>query len=227
MATESGSRAGSPHHVVVLGHPAPGSFNHAIAERYCSTVRSCDQQVKLRDLYELGFDPRLYAAHRPGRQTNTTSGDVAREMGMLRDADAIVFIYPIWFGMPPAMIKGYVDRVLGHALTPKDITKHVPDCFLEGRHFATFSTSATTLSWLDQQGQLESLKTTFDHYLLQIFGMIDAGHTHFAGIVEGLVKTEAEEILAAVETKARETCAAIEARRAAIKSQPVMGADLE
>jgi len=73
------------------------------------------------------------------------------------------------------MIKGYVDRVLGHALTPKDITKHVPDCFPEGRHFATFSASATTLPWLDQQGQLESLKTTLDHYLRQIFGMIDAG----------------------------------------------------
>ena len=227
MHPESESNAASPHHVVVLGHPAPGSFNHAIADRYCSTVRACGQQVMLRDLYELGFDPRLYADHRPGRQTNTTSGDVGREMGLLLAADAIVLVYPIWFGMPPAMIKGYVDRVLGHALTPRDITKHVPDYVLSGRHFATFSTSATSLPWLDQQGQLESLKTTFDHYLLQIFGMIDAGHTHFAGIVEGLAKAEAEEILAAVETKARDTCAAIDARRTAIRSRPLMGADLE
>jgi NAD(P)H dehydrogenase (quinone) len=227
MNFERGGSATTPHHVVVLGHPAPGSFNHAIAERYCETVRACDQYANLRDLYELGFDPRLYADHRPGRDTNTTSGDVAGEMGSLRNADAIVFVYPIWFGMPPAMIKGYVDRVLGHALTPKDITKHLPDCFLEGRHFATISTSATTLPWLDQQGQLESLKTTFDHYLLQVFGMIDAGHTHFAGIVEGLAKAEGEEILAAVEAKAREICAAIEARRTAIRSRPLMGADLE
>jgi len=227
MAIESGSNSGSPHHVVVLGHPAPGSFNHAIAERYCSTVRACGQHATLRDLYELEFDPRLYADHRPGRQTNTTSGDVAGEMGLLLAADAIVLVYPIWFGMPPAMIKGYVDRVLGHALTPRDIAKHVPDDVLRGRHFATFSTSATSLPWLKQQGQLASLKVTFDHYLLQIFGMIDAGHTHFAGIVDGLVKAEAEEILAAVETKARDTCTAIEARRAAIRSRPLMGADLE
>ena len=227
MDPRPGSDPASPHHVVVLGHPAPGSFNHAIAERYCVTVQACGHHVKLRDLYELGFDPRLYADHRPGLPTNTMSGDAAGEMGMLRDADAVVFVYPIWFGMPPAMIKGYVDRVLGHALTPRDITRHVPDCFLEGRHFATFSTSATTQPWLDQQGQLESLKTTFDHYLLQIFGMIDVGHTHFAGIVKGLVKAEAEEILAAVETKARETCAAIDARRTAIRSRPLMGADLE
>lgn len=219
--------ASSPHHVVVLAHPAPGSFNHAIAEHYCSTVQECGQNAKLRDLYELGFDPRLYADHRPGQPTNTISGDVAGEMGLLREADAIVLVYPIWFGMPPAMIKGYVDRVLGHALTPKDITKQIPDHLLEGRHFATFSTSATTMPWLDQQGQLESLKVTFDHYLLQIFGMIDAGHTHFADVVEGMDKAQAEQILVAVEAKAREMCAAIETRRVAIRSRPLVGADLE
>jgi NAD(P)H dehydrogenase (quinone) len=227
MNLDTISKPESPHHVVVLGHPAPGSFNHAIAERYCSTVRDCGQQVMLRDLYELGFDPRLYADHRPGRQTNILSGDAAGEMGMLRNADAIVFVYPLWFGMPPAMIKGYVDRVLGHVLTPNDIAKHVPDYFLAGRHFATFSTSATTLPWLDREGQLAALKVTFDHYLLQIFGMIDAGHTHFAEIVDGLVRAKADEILAAVETKARETCKMIEAQRSAIQSRPLMGADLE
>jgi NAD(P)H dehydrogenase (quinone) len=227
MASHPASAAAPPHHVVVLGHPAPGSFNHAIAEHYCSAVRACGQHASFRDLYDLEFDPRLYANHRPGRQTNTTSGDVAGEMGLLLAADAIVLVYPLWFGMPPAMIKGYVDRVLGHALTPRDIAKHVPDSLLEGRHFATFSTSATTQPWLDQQGQLESLTTTFDHYLLQIFGMVDAGHTHFAGVVEGLVQAEAKAILAAVEKKAQETCTAIDARRTAIRSRPLMGADLE
>ena len=227
MGSDTISKPGSAHHVVVLGHPAPGSFNHAIAERYCATVRTCGQQVMLRDLYELGFDPRLYAEHRPGRPTNILSGDVAGEMGLLRYAEAIVFVYPLWFGMPPAMIKGYVDRVLGHVLTPGDITNHVPDYVLAGRHFASFSTSATTLPWLDQQGQLDALKVAFDRYLLQVFGMIDAGHTHFAGIVEGLGKVQADEILAAVESKARETCSMIEAQRSAIRSRPLMGADLE
>jgi len=219
--------ASSPHHVVVLGHPAPGSFNHAIAERYCATVQECGQNAKLRDLYELGFDPRLYADHIPGQPTNTISGDVAGELGLLREADAIVFVYPIWFGMPPAMIKGYVDRVLGHALTSKDITQHNPDHLLEGRHFATISTSATAMPWLEQQGQLASLKVTFDHYLLQIFGMVDAGHTHVADVVEGIAQARAEEILVAVEVKARELCAAIEARRVAIRSRPLVGADFE
>ena len=226
MDSDNNSKPGSAHHVVVLGHPAHGSFNHAIAERYCSTVRDCDQQVTLRDLYELGFDPRLYADHRPSSQTNILSGDVTGEMGLLRNADAIVLVYPIWFGMPPAMIKGYVDRVLGHVLTPNDIADHVPDYFLKGRYFASFSTSATSLPWLNQQGQLAALEVTFDHYLLQIFGLIDAGHTHFAGIIEGLDTVKADETLVVVEAKARETCKRIDAQRSAIRSRPLMGADL-
>ena len=227
MASRPADDKAPPHHVVVLGHPAPGSFNHAIAERYCVAVRACGQHATLRDLYALEFDPRLYADHRPGLPTNRTSGDVVGEMGLLLAADAIVMVYPIWFGMPPAMIKGYVDRVLGHALTPRDITQHVPDAVLSGRHFATFSTSATTLPWLDQQGQLASLNVTFDQYLLQIFGMIDAGHTHFAGVIAGMTEAEAEDILAKVEVAARENCAAIDKRRTAIRSRPLTGADLE
>ena len=227
MGSETADTQATAQHIVVLGHPAPGSFNHAIAERYCATVCACGQQAMLRDLYELGFDPRLYAEHRPGRPTNILSGDVAGEMGLLRHAEAVVFVYPLWFGMPPAMIKGYVDRVLGHVLTPGDITKHVPDYVLAGRHFASFSTSATTLPWLDQQGQLDALKLAFDHYLLQVFGMVDAGHTHFAGIVEGLGKAKADEILGAVEAKAHEMCNMIEAQRSDIRSRPLMGADLE
>lgn len=227
MHFEQQSGTAPANHVVILAHPAAGSFNRAIADRYCAAVRQSGQQARVRDLYDLGFDPRLYANHRPGRDTNTISGDVVGEMGMLRDADAIVFIYPIWFGMPPAMIKGYVDRVLGHALTPDDITSHVPDCFLAGRHFASFTTSATTGPWLEQQGQLEALKTTFDRYLMQIFGLIDAGHTHFPGITSDLTPAEAAAILASVDTKALEICASINSRREAVRSRPLMGADLE
>ncbi|RYD24610.1 MAG: flavodoxin family protein, partial [Lysobacteraceae bacterium] len=38
-------------HVVILGHPAENSFNHAIADQYCTAVRACGQEAVLRDLY--------------------------------------------------------------------------------------------------------------------------------------------------------------------------------
>jgi len=214
-------------HVVVLGHPAADSFNHAVAERYCSTVCECGQEAVLRDLYALDFDPCLRWDQRPGHQAHPKSSDAAIEIAHLREADVIVFVYPLWFGMPPAIIKGYVDRVLGTALTPRDIKNHVPDAVLRGKRFATFSTSATTRPWLEEQGQFEALRQAFDGYLLNIFGMRDGGHTHFDAIVEGLQPGYAGETLFSVEEKTRKLCSEIAAERHAAQTRVLTGADLE
>jgi NAD(P)H dehydrogenase (quinone) len=210
-------------HVVVLGHPSEESFNHAIAERYCAAVRECGQEATLRDLYALDFDPRLRAGHRPGTIGNHLSNDVSRELGFLRAADVIVFVYPLWFGMPPAIIKGYVDRVLGAALTPDSIARNIPDAVLDGRTFATFSTSATTRAWLEEQGQWLSLHQAFDRYLLSIFGMADGGHTHFEAVVEDLNPQYALEMLETVEEGARKLCSTLAAARHAIGARQALG----
>jgi NAD(P)H dehydrogenase (quinone) len=212
-----------PRHVVVLGHPSLDSFNHAVAERYCASVRECGQEAVIRDLYALEFDPRLHADRRPGHQTSI-SADVANELELLRDADVILFVYPIWFGMPPAIIKGYVDRVLGVALTPADIRDHRPDSLLEGKRFATFSSSATTLAWLDEQGQMTSLRQAFDTYLMSVFGMRDGGHMHFDAIVEGLATRFVDENLLAVEEQARKLCSTVAAERHARDTHRVIAA---
>jgi NAD(P)H dehydrogenase (quinone) len=214
-----------PRHVVVLGHPDPHSFNHAVAERYCASVRECGQEAVLRDLYALDFDPCLRAGHRPGTQTGSMSADVAHELGLVRDADTVILVYPIWFGMPPAIIKGYVDRVLGAGLTPAAIRDHVPDSILHGKRFGSLSSSATTLPWLDEQGQLASLRQAFDKYLMAAFGMRDAGHIHFDGVVDGLKERFVIEKLYEVEQHARKVCSEIAAERHANHVRQSIAAD--
>jgi NAD(P)H dehydrogenase (quinone) len=208
-------------HVVVLGHPEPGSFNHEVAERYCRAVRNNGQEAVIRDLYELQFDPCLRAARRPGHSTGM-SADVARELGFLRDADVVVFVYPIWFGMPPAIIKGYVDRVMGVATTPQDVRDERPDSVLAGKSLATFSSSATTRIWLDEKGQMEAIRQAFDRYLTGIFGMIDAGHIHFGAIVEGMSARFVSQSLFEVEEHARNICSKVGAARHAVKAQQAL-----
>ncbi|WP_457354175.1 NAD(P)H-dependent oxidoreductase [Sphingomonas sp. UYP23] len=207
----------------MLGHPAPGSFNHEVAERYCQTVRENGQEAVVRDLYALDFDPCLRAARRPGHTTGM-SADVAHQLGFLRQADVIVLVYPIWFGMPPAIIKGYVDRVLGVALTPADIRDHRPDSVLVGKAFATFSSSATTSIWLDEQGQLGSIRQAFDRYLMGIFGLHDAGHVHFGAIVEGMDERFVSQSLFEVEEHARKICSDVAAAHHSAKALEAMTA---
>ena len=105
-------------HPVVLGHSEPASFNHAITQTYRSAVEACGQMVVTRDLYEIDFDPLLKAHEQPGKPGFHLSNDVDVELEEVRQAAVIVLIYPIWFGMRPAIIKGYVERVLGADLPP-------------------------------------------------------------------------------------------------------------
>ena len=101
------------HHAVILCHPDPHSFNAAVAQRYCETVRENGQTAVLRDLYQMRFNPVLHSDERPQTHDIVFAADVAAEIEEIRSADVFVLIYPIWFGTPPAMLKGYVERVFG------------------------------------------------------------------------------------------------------------------
>lgn len=90
-------------HLVVVGHPASDSFNHAIARAYCEAVEDCGQIAILRDLYALVFDPLLKASERPGRPGFELSQDVRDELELVRACRVVTLVYPIWFGMPPAV----------------------------------------------------------------------------------------------------------------------------
>ena len=175
----------------------------------------------MRDLYALEFDPCLSANCRPGHATGM-SADVAREVAFLREADVVVMVYPIWFGMPPAIIKGYVDRVMGVALTPSDVRDHHVDSVLVGKAFATFSSSATTRIWLDEHGQMESIRQAFDRYLIGIFGMRDAGHVHFGAVVDGMNARFVSESLMEVEEHARKVCSQVAADRHSVNAQKAL-----
>jgi len=190
-------------HLVVLAHPRRGSFNHQIAQAYCDAVEACGQRAFLRDLYLNRFDPVLeYLGEAPELE-------VVYDLTEIRHCDVVVFVYPIWFGGPPAMIKGYVDRVLGAGFKPSHDHAQAHNPFLKGRHMISFSTSASSGAWLGEQGQLTSLREGFDRYLGTIFQLAATEHVHIDAVVEGLSEQYAAEQLERVRQAARNTCATV------------------
>ncbi len=187
-------------HLVVLCHPQRTSFNHQIADTYCETVRDIGQDVVLRDLYALRFDPVLeYVGQLPELRMLDDEADI-------RTCDILTFIYPIWFGLPPAMIKGYVDRVLGAGFQPTREKLRADSPFLKGKRMLSITTSASTEAWLAEQGQLISLREGFDNYLSTIFGLESAERVHIDSIVPGLNTFYADEQLERVREAARAIC---------------------
>jgi NAD(P)H dehydrogenase (quinone) len=131
--------------LVVLAHPDPGSFNHAIAGRARATLQSLGHMVAFHDLYTEGFDPVLPAAEIPPNAH--VPPPVAGHIADLVAADGIVIVHPNWWGQPPAIITGWVDRVVrprvAYRFYEGDSGEGVPVGLLRARNAVVFNTSNT------------------------------------------------------------------------------------
>lgn len=107
--------------LVILAHPRPGSLNHAIAGRAVAVLRAAGHRVVFHDLYAEELDPVLPGGEVPEDAVVDTV--VASHCRELAEAEGIVVVHPNWWGQPPAILKGWVDRV---------IRPGVAYCFLEG-----------------------------------------------------------------------------------------------
>ncbi|PKU22657.1 NAD(P)H-dependent oxidoreductase [Telmatospirillum siberiense] len=96
--------------LVVLAHPRTDSFNHAIASTVGATLEASGHAVDLCDLYDEGFDP-LFTPDEMKRDFEAPPR-LAAEIARLKNADAVVVIHPNWWGQAPAILKGWLDRVL-------------------------------------------------------------------------------------------------------------------
>jgi len=207
-------------HAVILCHPEERSFNRAIADAYCSAVKNLGHAFVLRDLYRMDFDPVLKSQEKATGSAFTPRADVEAELTVLRGCDIFVLVYPIWFGTPPAMMKGYVERVLGSGITPHSVKERARTPLLGGKRLLSFTTSAMSEPWLNEQGQWMSLRYIFDHYLAHAFGMLQDEHVHFSNVTAGMEPRWAEQHLYEVEQQARRTCAtALADRREAAASE--------
>ena len=205
-----------PRHVVVLAHPDPASFNGLVADAWCTAARDSGHEAIVRDLYALDFDPRLKAHERPGIDGFHISPDVAVELDAIRGSDAFVLVYPIWFGMPPAMITGYVDRVLGAGVTPGQVRQHSADTPLRDKRLVSVTSSGASRHWLDDPAQTASMRQVFGRYVQHAFAMKAFDDLHFGETVAGLEQDYIDANLAQVDDLAKSICAAIDADRAAV-----------
>lgn len=96
--------------LVILGHPDKNSFNHAIAEVVVQALEKNGHAVMFHDLYEEKFDPVLPVQEIADNAILPTSIELHCRDAVA--ADGIVVVHPNWWGQPPAIVKGWVDRVL-------------------------------------------------------------------------------------------------------------------
>jgi putative NADPH-quinone reductase len=106
---------------VYLAHPRPGSFNHALYGAVQDELRAHGCEVRAHDLYAEGFGPLLTAEETGTVDPADRSPDeqLALHRAEVATLDALVLIHPNWWGMPPAVLAGWVQRVLAPGVAYK------------------------------------------------------------------------------------------------------------
>jgi len=128
--------------LLILCHPEEGSFNHAVAARARETLTAAGHEVFFHDLYREGFDPVL-----PGpefRRGVSFDDQVVRHTQELGSSGGLVFVHPEWWGQPPALLKGWVDRVLrpgvAYELAGEEFVEQAPVPLLGDKAALVFAT---------------------------------------------------------------------------------------
>lgn len=131
--------------LVIVGHPNKESFNLAIAEAVMTTLRNNGHNVFFHDLYEEKFSPVLPYAEFP--QNAILTPDITLHCEEIRQADGIIIIHPEWWGQPPAILKGWIDRVIrpgiAYNFIEGDKGDGIPVGLLKARVALVFNTSNT------------------------------------------------------------------------------------
>ena len=117
--------------LVILGHPAAASFCAALADTYTHSAKSAGHEVRVLRLGELDFDPILHNGY---AQIQALEPDLLSAQADILWATHLTFVFPIWWGGIPALLKGFIDRIFlpGFAFKYR-AGKAFPDKLLQGR----------------------------------------------------------------------------------------------
>jgi NAD(P)H dehydrogenase (quinone) len=130
---------------IILAHPNEGSFNHAIAHTALKHLEERGHKVLFHDLYKENFDPLLTGKEIPDNASLPQM--ISEYCKEIVEAEGIIIVHPNWWGQPPAILKGWIDRVLrcgiAYEFGEGDSGEGIPKGLLKAKAAIVFNTSNT------------------------------------------------------------------------------------
>ena len=143
--------------------------------------------MRVRDLYSQKFDPVLKASDLEMIPKGRVAQDVKAEQEHVEWADVITFIFPMWWQGPPAITRGYIDRVFCNGFAYLEGEKGV-EGLLSEKQVIIFCTMAAPIDVYEKTGMLKSIKQILDEGICKFCGIKKVEQKYF-----GLVTTASED----------------------------------
>ncbi|ROP50685.1 NAD(P)H-dependent oxidoreductase [Streptomyces sp. PanSC9] len=178
---------------VYLAHPRPGSFNHALFETVVQHLRDLGCEVRAHDLCAEEFPPGLSAGETETVRSATGAHDaqVALHQAEVATLDAMVFVHPNWWGMPPAVLAGWIQRVLAPGVAYKlGSPEGEPDGLLRAGRALVLNTSDTPADREEAEFG-DPLQRIWSACVLPYVGVADVRRVVFRTVTDSSDRTRA------------------------------------
>ena len=173
--------------LIVFAHPKAECFNRAVLDRVASTLTKEGHEVRVADLYAEGFQPALTPDDFAQYEDTDMRADVRAEQDRVDWCDALVFVFPLWWGSLPAILKGWIDRVVTYGWAWDDLSDPTTGK-LRGRKVLVLSTAGASDSEMKKLGYDTAVQRQLGTGTLELCGITEIKVRMFPDLHEGTPK---------------------------------------
>jgi len=176
--------------LIVYANPEPTSFTAALKDRAAATLTSDGWQVEVSDLHGENFNPvagrhdftgepadaarfHYQTEQAKAARGNSFAPDLAREQARVAQADLLIFLFPLWWGGPPAIVKGWLERVLAYGFAYVDGARFDSGFFRDKRGLIGVVTGGTPQRFSEEgvYGPIEKVLWPMQRLALEYMGL--------------------------------------------------------
>lgn len=177
------------HTLIVYANPEATSFTRALVDAAVAEIAKLGNTVEISDLFAEGFNPvagrhdfttvadavRFHYQTEQGKAAaeGGFAGDLRREQDRLHRADLVIFAFPLWWGGPPAVLKGWLERVLAYGVAYVDGARFDTGLFKQKRGLLCVVTGGTQERFSDTgvYGPIEKVLWPMQRLALEYMGL--------------------------------------------------------
>ncbi|MDG1208674.1 MAG: NAD(P)H-dependent oxidoreductase [Paracoccaceae bacterium] len=181
--------------LTIVAHPVPTSFNHAIRREVEAGLAEAGHEVEVADLYAEGFQPAMIEADFAQFTGDPLPIAIQAEQARVEWSDAMIFIFPLWWWSMPAMMKGWIDRVMSYGFAWKD-PRDPDSAGMRRRKIIVMITAGDDAAGLAKRGYDTALHTQLNVGTWDYCGFKDVTTRIFYGVTPGASEELRAEYLA-------------------------------
>src|ERR1700761_1527316 len=174
--------------LIVYAHPEPSSFTAALKDAAVNVLTAAGHRVEGSDLYAEGFNPvagqqdfksvsdparfHYQSEQQHASQSDGFAADLVREQGRLMRADLVVFVFPLWWGGLPAVVKGWFDRVCAYGVAYADGKRYERVYFVGRRAMLALTTGGSAERFTEgNYGEMSRVLHSVQRCVLEYLGL--------------------------------------------------------